>query len=291
MVSPTSALAKLRWLKNFVAHPAVDAQVKDELLDQARDPAQRHLRWKPGQPLSQAHNAHYTNTPLELQQALQGEFNFFEGDIRLEGEARQMPFLDRVREPLMAHDIGDIDGLSFREWLQVGAASGRGIKLDIKQAAALPKVVEEVKRQQIPEHRLIFNFDAAFGPGVSKNLKVWAFNVLTDFIVDIQDLRALRREFPDATIALGLFTKASAPGTRYTDEQLDRLTELAGQVGGPITFPMRAEFLEAAAVRKLKPHGSVSVWNDPSSFRPDDLDQARRHFRAMGVDGMIDLRR
>ena len=57
-----------------------------------------------------------------------------------------------------------------------------------------------------------------------------------------------------------------------------------------MTFPLRAEFVTPQVVARLKPHGSVSIWNDPRSYVPDDEELETRRFREMGVDGMIDLR-
>ena len=104
-------------------------------------------------------------------------------------------------------------------------------------------------------------------------------------------MKAIREARPRATIAIGLFTAAAEPGTTYSEEQVEKTIAIAEEIGGPITFPLRAEFVTREIVDRLKPHGLVSVWNDPRTFLPGDLDQARRVFRAMGVDGMIDLRK
>ena len=61
-------------------------------------------------------------------------------------------------------------------------------------------------------------------------------------------------------------------------------------MGGPVTFPLRAEFVTPEVVETLKPHGTVSIWNDPKTFLPEDKALAAKRFREMGVDGMIDLR-
>jgi hypothetical protein len=53
-------------------------------------------------------------------------------------------------------------------------------------------------------------------------------------------------------------------------------------------FPIRQELVTEGVVRALRPYGRVAVWNVPGITNPSDRDEAR--LRAMGVDGMIDLR-
>lgn len=260
------------------------------LFEDARHPSQTPHRWRDGAPISMAHNAHYTNTPEELEDGLTADFNFLEGDVWLEGAFRQIPLLDHFREPIMAHGPKDVDGLSLGEWLDVAKESGKGIKIDVKQSAAIPKIIKEVKKRNLPDERLIFNADVAFGPGIEKDAKFRIFDLATDFSTSRKEMRELREAFPQATLGIGLYTKKQPAGTRYTTEQLDDAIDFAGSVGGPVTFPLRAEFVTPQVVARLKPHGSVSIWNDPRSYLPDDEELETRRFREMGVDGMIDLR-
>ena len=277
-------------IRKFVAHPALPQEKLERLSELAGSEEQKPFRWRDGDSLSLAHNAHYTNTPEELQKGLQGNFNFLEGDVWLEGAVRQIPLLDRFREPIMAHDPTAVDGLSLAEWLEIAKRSGKGVKLDIKQSAAIEKLIETVRRSGIPEQRLVFNADVVFGPGMDNSPKLRALDVLTDFRSDTEEMLSLRRAFPKATIALGLYTAQQPQGTRYKPEQLASVIDMACQIGGPITFPLRAEFVDEQTVRTLKPYGSVSIWNDPRSYLPDDLEAEKKRFREMGVDGMIDLR-
>lgn len=283
-------LRPLRWLKKFVAHPAAPAKEMRDFFERATNPEQDAYRWVDGAPLSQAHNAHYTNNSEELKAGLSGDYNFMEGDVWLEGAVRRIPGLDHFREPIMAHTPNEVDGFTLGEWLDIGKASGKGLKIDIKQSAAIPKIIEEVKERDLPEERLIFNADVTFGPGVRDSGAFRLLDVATDFTSDLEEIGQLRKAFPKATLALGLYTGKQPKGTVYSPKQLQNVIAFAKKTGGPITFPLRAEFVTPEVVETLKPHGSVSIWNDPKTFLPGDKQQATAMFRAMGVDGMIDLR-
>lgn len=279
-----------RGVWRFLFHRPLDPAVKQRLMDEATDPSNAGRAWPPGTPLSAARNAHYTNTADEMLQSLLGDYNFLEGDFRLEAGLRRLPVLDRWREPIAAHDTDHVDGLTLSEWLDLGVASGRGLKIDIKQAAAVPKILAEVKKRNIPEERLIFNADVIRGPGGRSRL-VLAFARLTqDLTCGLDELKEIRRQFPRATIALGAYTGKTAPGTRYSAKQVERFKEIAREVGGPTMFVLRAELVDAGVVAKLRPAGRVGIWNDPSTYSPVDVDADAKRFRAMGVDGVIDLR-
>ncbi len=275
-----------RFVKDFVAHPAVDKQTRDHLETLAQAPSQDH--WTPGTPYSEVNHCHFTNTPSELEHGLRGGYNFVEGDIRFEGAIRRCG-LERWREPIMAHDPQDVQGLTFGEWLDVVQPSGRGIKMDIKQAAALPEILQELKERQIPDDMLIFNGDVVTGPGAPARLK-WGAHQLQDMTMDMDDLRAIRREHPQAMLSLGAYTGRQPEGTTYSDKTLNHLSQMADELGGPVSFPLRAEFVTQGTVDKLKPHGLVSVWNDPSTYAPSDVGAATKRLREMGCDGIIDLR-
>lgn len=282
---------KLRYWKNFVAHPSAPQETMTSLRRKATAPAQRENQWVDGAPISEARNAHYTNRPDELSEGLSKNYNFLEGDVWLEGAARRIPGLDHFREPIMAHEHTDVDGLTLAEWLEVGKASGKGIKLDIKQSAAIPKVIEAVKKAGLPEERLILNADMVHGPGWKNDTRFKFANLALDVQTQVDEMAQFRKAFPKATLAVGLYTARSPEGTTYSRQQLAQAADIAGQLGGPITFPLRAEFVTPEVVQQLKPHGLVSIWNDPKSYIPDDLERASREFREMGVDGMIDLRK
>jgi menorin-like protein len=283
-------MPQLKWLKKFVAHPAAPQDIMSDLFQKAEHPSQVENRWVDGAPLAQARNAHYTNTSQELQAGLSGHYNFLEGDVTLEAGVRQIPLVDHFREPIMAHTPKEINGLTLGEWLDVGKSSGKGIKIDIKQSAAIPKIIQEVRQRELPDERLIFNADVAFGPGLEQNLKFRALDLATDFTTSAKEMKQIREAFPKATLGIGLYTGKQPKGTHYSADQLSEVIGFAQDMGGPITFPLRAEFVTPEVVATLKPHGTVSIWNDPKTFLPENKEIATKRFREMGVDGMIDLR-
>ncbi|MEW6281358.1 MAG: DUF2181 domain-containing protein [Candidatus Eremiobacterota bacterium] len=277
-------------VRRFVDHPPMPAEQAAELSREADDPAHAPLRWTQGKPLSEARNAHFTNTHAQMLEALRHPNNFLEGDIRLEGAVRPVPCPFWDRQPIMAHDPDATGGMTLEEWLTVGAASGRGLKLDIKQAASVPQVIEAVQRHGVPGWRMIVHSDVAAGPGAPPSWQYRLFDGAIDAACDLQDLRRVRDAFPDAVISLGCRTGSAPQGTRYTAEQLQELIDFGGELGGPIAFALRAEFVDQAAIDALKPHGSVGVWNDPGTWAPPDVEKETQRLRAMGVDGLIDLR-
>src|SRR5262245_5187470 len=66
--------------------------------------------WWRGRPLSEAKNAHKTNTKEQFDEAMKNGSNFFEGDVRKEIHG------DRIE---MRHDDGQEtgDNLTLKEWL------------------------------------------------------------------------------------------------------------------------------------------------------------------------------
>lgn len=216
--------------------------------------------WDPAAHISLAKNAHRTNKPKEMESSLYGDFNYFEGDIRV----------DRSGVVVMAHDRGDRSGLTLDQWLQIGAASQRGMKFDVKESGAIDYVLQAAQKSAIPQQRLLFNFGVHNADvGVNANQD--------------QLLRA-RQMFPQSIINLSF----PAP---YSANMIERVGILAKNVGGPIMFPLQAQFVTPAIVASLKRFGMIAIWNDPGSYRPSDIPAATAKFRAMGVDGMIDLRR
>lgn len=213
--------------------------------------ARPELAWQPGTDIARARNAHTTNTRQELAGALRSDANYLEGDVRVGPEG----------ELVMQHDPRDRVDLSLDDWLSVGVASGRGVKVDVKERSALEGTVAAVRRAGVPEDRLIFNVPA------------WPAG----------DLLAIRRAFPKAIINLSPTAKLP-----LTASELVRLQLAARVVDGAVMFPIRQELVTAGVVRALQPYGRIAVWNTPGITNPGRGTEAelRRH----GVDGMIDLR-
>src|SRR5947208_2582235 len=81
------------------------------------------------------------------------------------------------------------------EWLQVGKASGRGLKLDIKDRTALPQIIDAVKRAGVPEERLMLNGRVGKQPTGLAAAFESAFNNDT---FKAEDYLRLRQAFPKA---------------------------------------------------------------------------------------------
>lgn len=220
---------------------------------------QPELAWPPDRSIALARNAHLTNTASEMAEALADDFDYFEGDIRLEGST-----------PVMAHDKGDPRGMSVEEWLAIGGRSGRGLKLDIKEVAAVLPTLKAVKRHGIPDGRLVIN------------ITVNSANPLA--VVPPKLLKQIRHMFPGAIINL------SVDANTYPADLLAKLAKAALIVGQPAMFPLRADLVTAEVVAALRRFGKIAVWNSPDIWSPTNIAEATTRLRGLGVDGTIDLR-
>jgi hypothetical protein len=221
-------------------------------------PTRPQLRWQPGADIAGARNCHRTNTGQELLAGLTGNFNWFEGDVRIERGT-----------VIMAHDKGQSNGMSLAEWLTIGGRSGRGLKLDIKETAAILPAVQMAKAAGVPDGRLIVNVTVGGGREVD---------------VTSQQLAAIRAMYPGAIVNLSPGASSYSPGLMRT------LGRVAQQVGGPVMFPLRWDLVGPNVIAALKPFGKIAIWNSPANA-PRDIPREIARLRAMGVDGMIDLRR
>lgn len=212
--------------------------------------ARPELAWPAGRDISLGQNAHITDTRAQLAEGLRGDFDWLEGDVSIQDG-----------RPVMRHRSGDRVDLLLDRWVDIVAASGRGAKFDVKDAAALPAVLELAARAGIPQHRLIFNVTRLPPEG----------------------LQAIRRAFPDAIVNLSPVSDAD-----LTPADLAELQVAARLVGGNVMFPIRLDLLTPDVVSALRPFGRVAIWNQPQLWdpRPDE----RTRLRAQGVDGIIDLR-
>lgn len=245
------------WLVLATATPSPT----EALMPLARDPRLADRAWTPHRPLAEAHNAHLTNTPTEMRDALTGTYNFLEGDVRVR-------VINGQRRAVMAHDVGQKEYMTLEDWLAIGAASQRGLKLDIKEGEALDEIALRLATLNVPQERLILNFSLGqFSP---------------------ERVRQLRQAFPHAIFALN---PRGGHGDPYTPEQLDELVVYTWALGGPVIYPLRIDAVTPQVVAKLEPHGDVAIWNTPSVYAPRDVAEATRKLRAMGVTSMIDLRK
>lgn len=207
--------------------------------------------------LDGATNAHRTNTVEEMTEALDHDTDWLEGDIREE--------IDRPGQIEARHDEGREpgDNLTFDQWLDAGLASGRGLKLDIKEPELTPQILDQLEERGVPDERLMFNLKAEdiarYGPEI-------------------------RERFPDAILAI------NPPDQGLTPEGLARMAQLADELGGQSTFVIREDLLSDEAVQALQGHGSISIWNDPSRPADGSIEERTRELRERGVNGVIDLR-
>lgn len=210
--------------------------------------------WHRGQPLSEARNAHRTNTKEQFQEALKSGANWFEGDVRLEIDGSGIEMRHDTQ-----HESGD--NLTLREWLTMGKASGRGLKLDVKEPQHMAEILKEVKEAGIPEERLMLNlqFD-----GMDK----WGAEI--------------RKQFPNAILAINPPTdgKLSATDAR-------RMVDQAKKFGDPVNFVVRYDKLTDEAIREFQKHpgAAISVWGSGVK----DVAGTTESLKRRGVNGMIDL--
>ncbi|HZN93586.1 MAG TPA: DUF2181 domain-containing protein [Myxococcales bacterium] len=208
--------------------------------------------WWAGRPLSEARNAHRTNTKEQFQDALGSNANWFEGDIRKEINSDRME---------MRHDEGHESGdnMTLREWLEAGVKTGKGLKLDVKEPGHMKEIMDEVERAGVPQERLMFNL--GFGA-----FEEWGAE--------------LRRRFPDAILGLN-----PPPGDPIGKKEAEQWVAQARRLGGPVTFVAHHEKLTDEAIAVLRQHGPISVWGSGV----DDVRGTTGKLRERGVNGMIDL--
>lgn len=273
-------------VKDFYNHPNLSKGQLNDLFRLAD--ARPDLAWKGDKSIGAARNAHFTNTPEEMARALRGNYDWLEGDVRLEGGLRSLPAIGD-RKAIMAHAPQDIHGMTLDEWVQVCMRSGRGMKIDLKQATAVDEMLEVLARHHVPDERLILNVGIGWGPGGLGGVPNELFNSALDPWVSENDLKKIRAAHPNVVINLSSLTRPQPPGTTYSEHQIKKMIHLAQVTGQPVMFPLRAEFVTPEVVAQLKPYGKIAIWNDPSSYKPQDVEADIRRFRAMGVDGVIDL--
>ncbi|MCW2956346.1 MAG: hypothetical protein JWO69_1215, partial [Thermoleophilia bacterium] len=126
----------------------LDPRLRADLLELARRSTER--AWHLDGDIATARNAHRTNTLAQLRSALRSNATWLEADVRL-----------RDGVPVLAHGAHEGWSLGLQSWLEVGAASGRGLKLDVKQASAIAPMLAMVRAAGIPQERLIINVTGA----------------------------------------------------------------------------------------------------------------------------------
>lgn len=217
--------------------------------------------WWGGRPLSEARNAHRSNTREQMEEALEAGYNFLEGDVREEinHEGRLEMRHDKI------HESGD--NLTLEEWLEIGKASGRGLKLDVKEPQFTPRILDAVAKVGVPPERLMFNlgFDA---------MERWG--------------EAIWKRFPESILAI------NPPGTdgKLTLEDARKMVAQARSLGLPATFVVRFDKLTPEVIETLEAVAPVSVWNSPfEGQKVEDPAAEAARLRRSGVTGVVDLRK
>lgn len=210
--------------------------------------------WHKGQHLSEARNAHRTNTKEQFQDALKSGANWFEGDVRLEIDGSGIEMRHDKQ-----HESGD--NLTLREWLTMGKDSGRGLKLDVKEPEHMAEILKTIKEVGVPQERLMLNL--GFGA-----MEKWGAEI--------------RKQFPNAILAINPPTEGTVGAA-----EARRMVEQAKKLGGPVTFVVRHDKLSDAAIREFQklPGATISVWGSGVKDVARTTDELKRR----GVNGMIDL--
>jgi len=220
--------------------------------------APREYSFTPGAHPSTIRNAHYTNTRAQLAYALAGPYNSVEGDVRVENGI-----------PVMKHDGHAAADLTFEQWAWLANKAGKHLRVDVKEAAGIPAIAETLERLGIPGGSITFNVGAG-APWASNNMSVPA-------------IRALRQRFPESWVTLNLAVPL-LPGYKLA-------VEAAKRIGGDrLGVAVMAETVRESDVRLLRTvFASVNAWNLPL-LGEIDVEAATKRLRAIGVNGMMDLR-
>jgi hypothetical protein len=237
--------------------PTYSPEVR-HLIDLAKKTRAGHT-WNPDAPLIDGRNAHRTNLPNEMEAGIKGDFNWFEGDLRVDSHGT----------PVLSHDTDtESDGLKLNDWLAIGKASRRGLKFDVKESTAMPGLVKTLQEhKEIPQGRIMMNVgagDVAAAGGAKR----------------------LRAALPKAWMAINPSTNESG---HYDAASLKSSIEMAKEMGGRIAFPIRWDIADDATIKALKPYGKISIWTAKSEGTPDDPEAERQRLIDRGVDGVIDL--
>lgn len=215
-------------------------------------------RWVPGADPSAIRNAHYGNTRAQLAYALARGYNSVEGDVRM-----------RDGQPVMQHDELGSHDLTFEQWAVLMARAGRHMRIDLKEREALEPVAATLERLGVPAGSVTFNVSAR---------APWSQGNQT-----IETIGALRARFPDAWITINL-PMPFRPGVEIA-------TSVARSVGGgKLGVAVMGGFASAQTIARLRSaFDVVNAWNEPRLGHLDIQSETAR-LRALGVNGMIDLR-
>jgi hypothetical protein len=208
----------------------------------------------------QLRNAHVSNTVEQLRMAMAGDYNSLEGDVRLEHGV-----------PVMSHDPGGAGAVLFADWLRVGVATGKHLRIDFKEAAAIDQVSAMLHELDVPDEQVTLNLSTG--------------DPISDSDVERGTLERLRAAHPNALIGFNL------PKLRLGDPDAPLLAA-ARAIGGPTQISIAIGDAYPERITELLDAGvHVGVWNDPKTDPVRDPRATTERLRRMGVDGLVDLRR
>ena len=144
------------------------------------------------------------------------------------------------------------------------------LRIDLKEARAIPQVAATLARIGVPSGSVTFN--------------VGVLNPMSSATASIETIQLLRQQFPDAWVTLNLPVPLG-PGYLLA-------SRIARQLGGRrLGVAITAGLAHAGDVRLLRRSFEVvNAWNVPQLGLNDSAAMVAK-LRAMGVNGMIDLRR
>jgi hypothetical protein len=241
-------------------HPSLpDPAPGLEQLAAIADAAPADQRFVPGSHPSTIRNAHYSNKRAQLAYALAGPYNSVEGDVRM-----------RDGVPVMSHDPKAPVDLTFEQWAFLAARAGKHLRIDLKESRAIPAVTGILQRLGIESGRVTFN--------------VGVLNPFASATTTLEVIRGLRTSFPEAWVTINL-PLPLGPGYVLAE----RVARTLGprHLGVAITAGLTFEHDVRLLRRSFE---VVNAWNLPQLGNPDVAAMTAK-LRAMGVNGMIDLRR
>jgi hypothetical protein len=251
-------LRDARSADGVLPRPRLDASEVRALVghetDRARD------AWTLGDGPEAMRNAHMSNTAEQLRIALEGDYNSLEGDVRLEHGV-----------PVMSHDRAGAHALLFADWLRVGLATGKHLRIDFKEAAALDQVSALLKRMHVPDEQVTLNVSTG--------------TPHMDSDVDLATLERVRAAHPKALIGFNLTPTLLGREPRAAVEAAARA------IGGPTQVAIAVQDANPARIRELRDAGLfVGVWNDVSTHPVEDVAGTVAQLRERGANGLVDLR-
>lgn len=273
LAAPASVSDLIRWYASpapesqhamdpsFTPSSSVPRPSIDELLRLAR--MRPELAWAPGTHISTARNAHFTNRRIDLASALRSDCTSLEGDVCLVGETA-----------VLAHDRSGAVELTFAEWASIVAASGRMMRVDLKDAAALDAVLANLDDLGVPDERVTINMTVARDTAKETGGHGTA--------VSLSAARGLRSGHPKMFVGLNV-VESSEPAIRD-------LAGIAAAIGRPVMVALEHRSVTPELLALIQPAAIVGVWGDPPTRPVPNRDRVVDRLRSLGVDGMIDLR-